>query len=204
MDVRWFVVWVSSIALAGVTGCSSSDSKDGSTGDLGPAGGPIDAGAVAARCATANDGGPLVTTVDPAACMPDAGELPDGSEEEEEYPPTMFGAEGDDDDCKYHIAFTTTPVHRNTDVTFTVTATFKDGGAPVLMALPYIESYLDDTHPIPNAPTQTTEVGNGTYTIGPIRFDAAGDWTVRFHFNDQCTDSEESPHGHGAFFIRVP
>ena len=35
----------------------------------------------------------------------------------------MFNAEGDDDDCKYHIIWTSTPVRENASVTFTVTLT---------------------------------------------------------------------------------
>ena len=39
----------------------------------------------------------------------------------------------------------------------------------------------------------------------PINFDAAGDWTVRFHFYETCNDApEDSPHGHAAFFVHVP
>ena len=51
---------------------------------------------------------------------------------------------------------------------------------------------------------KTTETSPGNYTIGPVKFDAAGNWNVRFHFHDECTDSEESPHGHVAFFVKVP
>ena len=45
----------------------------------------------------------------------------------------------------------------------------------------------------------------GTYTIRPVVFDEAGDWTVRFHFNELCCDVvPDSPHGHAAFHIHVP
>lgn len=117
---------------------------------------------------------------------------------------TMYNQEGDDDDCKYHIKFAVTPVARNQDVTFTVTATYKVGGAALTGAMPYAEVFLTPTHAAPNSNPVTSEPTPGTYRIGPIRFDSPGDWTVRFHFVDMCTDSEESPHGHGAFYIRVP
>jgi len=38
-----------------------------------------------------------------------------------------------------------------------------------------------------------------------ITFDAAGDWTVRYHFYEDCNDApEDSPHGHAAFLVHVP
>ena len=40
---------------------------------------------------------------------------------------------------------------------------------------------------------------------GPVQFDAPGQWTVRFHLHDNCSDEPaDSPHGHAAFFIGVP
>src|SRR5262245_53877166 len=97
-----------SIALL-AAGCGSS----------GPVGGPIDAGKADEHCRTANDGGPLLVTVDPAACRPDAGPPVDGAvEETTDYAPTMYNQEGDDDDCKYHVVFTATPVKKGEGVTF--------------------------------------------------------------------------------------
>ena len=44
----------------------------------------------------------------------------------------------------------------------------------------------------------------GTYT-GRIVFDEAGEWTVRFHFNENCLDVlPDSPHGHAAFHLTLP
>jgi hypothetical protein len=197
--------WVVGLALGFVIGtaaCSSGGGGDASIGDLGPAGGPIDA-TPDMHCATEDDGGPRVTTVDPAACHPDAGIVTDATVDMVDYGATMLGQEGDDDDCKYHVKFTTTPVYQNTDVTFTVTATYKVNGMPLVSTNPYIEGFLNDTHPVPKSGT-TMEVGGGVYKIAGVRFDAPGDWTVRFHFSDACMDSEESPHGHAAFFVRVP
>jgi hypothetical protein len=192
-------------AFCGLIACSGSKSPD-----LGPAGGPIDGGMMAGHCLTDNDGGPKVTTVNPAACHPDAGTKPDaapvdaGAAMMNEFGATMDGQEGDDDDCKYHLRWTSTPVHQNVDITFTVLATYKVDGRALTGASPYVEAFLSDTHPVPNSNTNTTESPPGTYEIGPVRFDAPGDWTVRFHFAALCADSEESAHGHAAFFVRVP
>jgi hypothetical protein len=64
--------------------------------------------------------------------------------------------------------------------------------------------FLNDTHPAPNTDQKSTEGPDGTYRVGPIRFDGKGQWTVRFHFHEDCDDSETSPHGHAAFFVSVP
>ena len=51
----------------------------------------------------------------------------------------------------------------------------------------------------------STEIAPGVYKVGPIKFDAAGIWTVRFHFFEECGDArEDSPHGHAAFYVKVP
>src|SRR5437867_328431 len=72
-------------------------------------------------------------------------------------------------------------------------------------AKPRAEVYLSDVHPAPNTRQKPVEESPGTYTVGPIRFDAPGQWTVRFHFFEECADVlEESPHGHVAFLAQVP
>jgi hypothetical protein len=122
-----------------------------------------------------------------------------------DYGPTRFNAESDDDDCKYHVKFTTSDVHRNENVTFTVVATQKATGAAAAAANLNIEAFLSDTHPVPNSNQQSIEGPAGTYRIGPVRFDAAGRWTVRFHLHEECADTlPDSPHGHVAFFVDVP
>ncbi len=135
-----------------------------------------------------------------------------------DYGPTMYGTEADDDDCKYHVSYTYTPICENNDTYFIVTATSltkseADGGAaPLTGASTYIETFLGDTHPAPNVDGQpphgnqiVVEGPPGTYTVGPIQFDAPGEWTVRFHFNEFCCDvADDSPHGHAAFYITVP
>jgi hypothetical protein len=139
--------------------------------------------------------------------VPDAGAdeadaAPD--DEENEFGETQYGTQGDEDECKYAVSWSSTPVCQNTDVTFTVTATKKVGDDGATGAQPYIEAFLDETHPAPNSDATFTDKGDGTYDIGPIRFDAPGRWTVRFHFFGDCEDGEESPHGHVAFFVDVP
>jgi hypothetical protein len=126
------------------------------------------------------------------------------------YGPTQYGYESDDDDCKYHVRWSSTPICENGGVTFTVTLTNKETGAPATEAKPFIDVFKSSVHAAPNGPcacevSTATEAKPGVYTIGPVFFDQPGTWTVRFHFNETCTDfSEESPHGHAAFFVDVP
>jgi len=135
-----------------------------------------------------------------------------------DYGATMYGTEADDDDCKYHVTYTSTPICENNGTYFIVTASYlaaaDGGGAPLTGASTFAELCLSDTHPGPAQDGRPSPVGGkqlvvegppGTYTIGPVVFDAPGDWTVRFHFNELCCDiSPESPHGHAAFHVTVP
>jgi hypothetical protein len=130
-----------------------------------------------------------------------------------DYGATMYGREGDDDDCKYHVTYTTSPICRNDGTYFVVTAEYLTrSGAPLTGACTFAELCLNDSHAAPNVdqrpPTGdqiVVEGPPGTYTIGPILFDEPGDWTVRFHFNELCCDVlPGSPHGHAAFHIDVP
>jgi YtkA-like len=143
-----------------------------------------------------------------AAANPDAGTSSGDGGAMEELP-VHFGSEADDDDCKYHASFTTTPVLANTNVTFNVTVTHLAGGAPATNADVVLESYMADNlfHVIPNNGTKTTETpaNSGKYVMKPIKFDQSGRWVVRFHFYETCADIlEDSPHGHVAFFYDVP
>ena len=163
-------------------------STDTGAGDAGDAG---DASTDAATVDTASDdaGAPAC---DPASHPPD-------------YGCTLYNAAGDDDDCKYAITWTSDPIYENTDITFHLSAMRKFDGTWACGAYPYIEAYLDETHPAPNAGTHTSEVGTGKYDIGPIRFDKKGRWTVRFHLYGDCSDlTDDSPHGHAAFYVDVP
>ena len=178
----------SAIAAMVAAACS------GSTGKLG---GPVQ-GAQDTHCTRA-DGGVEAQPISAASCATSGGDA--GSS----YGPTMYNAEADDDDCKYHLKWSSTGVQQNNNVTFTVTATQKAAGTPAIGANLDIEAFLNTTHPAPNSGTHTTENGNGVYTIGPVRFDAPGQWTVRFHLHEECADDKpDSPHGHAAFYLDVP
>lgn len=175
-SARWGVL----VLVAALAACSKE------------VGGPVD-GAADAHC------GSDVTATDPAVCTA-TGIAP--AEEEETV---RFGAEADDDDCKYHVTWSSTDVVSGEDVTFTVTVTHKADGKPATGADPNIEVFLDEKHPAPNTPWKVTETSAGTYEIGPIKFDASGRWTTRYHFFETCSDVDEaSPHGHVAFFVSVP
>ncbi len=143
------------------------------------------------------------------------------------YGSTNYGTEGDDDDCKYHVTYTASPICENTGTYFVVTATYQTAhptvGAPLTGAATFAEVCYEGTqvdtisaaaeaHPVPAVDgrppagnQQVVEGPPGTYTIGPVVFDASGFWTVRFHFNEFCCDgADDSPHGHAAFHISVP
>jgi hypothetical protein len=138
----------------------------------------------------------------------------------------MYGKEGDDDDCKYHIVWTSTPICEGAPgarvvMTAFYKTRFDDAGAPlpltganpqteVFTTTPDIDAsnYCDDmsSHLGPTNPNQNhlVEGPPGTYT-GNVGFDQAGVWTLRFHLNEECVDlSGESPHGHAAFHVTVP
>lgn len=210
--MKLFALRASSLALSALAlstllaapACSSSGGGTGGGGSSG-SGGPV-AGPMDTHC------GATAQVVSPAACTPGnggggmggAGGAGGGHGHEHE-PEVMYNAEGDDDDCKYHMKWSVGSVAQNQDVTFTLELTTKSDGKPATGAAPNIEAFLSDTHPAPNSDQQPTEGQNGIYTIGPLRFDAAGKWTVRFHVYDTCADLDEaSPHGHGAFYLQVP
>jgi hypothetical protein len=144
---------------------------------------------------------------DPAGCqaVPDAGVEPDAAVPAPEFGTTMFNKTGFDDDCKYGISWTSTSVLENTDVFFTVVATTTVDNKPATGANIFAEVFLDDMHEAPPTNQTAVESPPGTYKVGPIRFDQAGAWTVRFHLFETCKDLvDDSPHGHAAFFVDVP
>ena len=178
------------VSLLVAVGCGSSSGG-------GPAGGPV-SGALDTHCSE-GDGGVRAQVVDLGTCHAN---VPPGNPV---YGPTQYNSEGNDDECKYHVKFTVTPVRQNENVTFTVTATTLADGQPAAGASVNPEVFLNDTHPAPNSGEATSEKPGGVYDVGPIRFDAAGRWTVRFHLHEDCQDSTaDSPHGHIAFYIDVP
>ena len=164
------------------------------SGPSGPVGGPVDGG-VDTHCGTASQATSQASCS--IAALPDAGPT--------DYGETLYNAEADDDDCKYHLKWTPTAIRENTDVTITAVATNKIDGKATTGAHINLEIFLNSTHPAPNTNVKTTESPPGTYQIGPVQFDAKGRWTVRFHLFETCTDvAADSPHGHVAFFADVP
>jgi hypothetical protein len=150
---------------------------------------------------------------DDASAGADAGN--DGTCGMSDYGPTIYGTSGGDDDCKYDVSWTSTPVCENGNVYFTVTVKKRAGadGKPALLneepltgASVTAEVYFNDCATIaPNSGQTTTELGNGMYKVGPIQFSQSGNWVVRFHFNECCSDDPaDSPHGHAAFWVSVP
>ena len=163
-----------------------------------------DAGPPAAslRCDFSADGGPGGCT--PGCDYTDGG--PDGCAPD--YGATMFNSSGNDDDCKYQTGWTSTPIIRNGNTTFYFTAIRTVDGTAATGANVYIEAFLPSANQIADSThSQTVEMpaGSGAYTIGPIVFSQAGQWTVRFHLNGDCVDElPDSPHGHAAYYISVP
>ena len=122
-----------------------------------------------------------------------------------DYGPTMYGAAGDDDDCKYYVSWTATPIKENADTYFTVSALRLADMMPVSCAGVRPDVSLSISHGAPTPPNPSREIAPGVYQVGPIKFDAAGTWTVRFHFFEECGDTRaDSPHGHAAFYVKVP
>jgi hypothetical protein len=101
-------------------------------------------------------------------------------------------------------------VRLNEAATFDVTATLlASPGTPASGANIAIESYLADNqfHVLSALPPTAAEspAGSGHYKVTPVKFDAAGRWVLRFHLYEDCSDlSEDSPHGHVAFYVDVP
>ncbi|HUJ56893.1 MAG TPA: FixH family protein [Kofleriaceae bacterium] len=188
-----------------VVSCSSSPS--------GPTGGDV-AGAEDMHC-VADDGGLITQSTSQSGCTyrpppdappppPEAG-APDAPPEESDYGATMYNADGYDDDCKYHVTWTSTAIRENTNVYFHVVATVAGTTTPVTGANIYAEVFLSDTHEAPPTNQSAVEMPTGTYKVGPIQFDAPGTWTVRFHLFENCLDyADDSPHGHAAFYVDVP
>jgi hypothetical protein len=206
------------VALIACTG-SSNMASDAAAYVCSRAGGAAP-GAADMHCVV--DGKQVVQSTDMAACL--AGNLDggdgvgtgssDGGPTEDGgdcnlalgYGPTLYGQSGSDDDCKYDVAWTSTPICENQDVYFTVKATRRTDHAPVTGARIVPDVTLDCTYPILNSPASPSpESPPGTYTVGPIVFDMPGRWTVRFHFYYECYHLvPTSPHGHAAFWVDVP
>ena len=206
MNRKVYPVIASAILAGGL--CATMFTSCGSSGPSGPAGGPVD-GSADMHCVGQD---PQATSQ--SVCQfrppPDAALPPDapgttGPDAAPEFGATMYGTEGDDDDCKYHVTWSSSPIYENDNVFFTVVATALVDNSVVTGANIYAEVYLNDTHPAPPTNQSAVESPPGTYKVGPIQFDEPGEWTVRFHLFENCLDySPESPHGHAAFYVEVP
>ncbi len=187
------------IALLACLGCSSSSNTPTNAANCSNPGGPV-AGAADSHC------GNTVLTVDPNICTMAVDTQPtdDAGTGTTDYGDTLYNAEGDDDDCKYHVTWSSTAICENANVTFNVKLTAKAGGAAVAGADPVIEAFLTVTHPGLVSSQKAQEPSPGNYSIGPVQFDAPGQWTVRFHFFETGCDEPTSPHGHAAFYVNVP
>jgi len=200
IDPRYVLAPAFAVGLAGfgiIAAC-------GSDMPSGPQGGPVE-GAADTHCgSTSQPTDPASCNERPADAMPADAALWDAAPESD-YGATMFNQEGDDDDCKYHVKWTASPIYENYDITFHLTLTRKSDNMPATGAEPYIEALLSDTHGAPPTDQHATETDPGEYDIGPMQFDAPGNWTVRFHMYGNCLDLvDTSPHGHAAFFVKVP
>jgi hypothetical protein len=186
------------LALAAAAGCSSSDNNPP------PAACMSDGGALSGTAPDMCMG--MFTAV--GMCMT---EPEDGGGDMDAGPPEMLptpsvGTSNNDDDCKYKVSFTYDCVQKGMPGTVFLVSLKSStmNNAPVPGAEPYIEAFLNSTHPA-GGNNLGTEPTPGNYKIGPIVFDQSGKWTVRFHFFPTCSDiPEDSPHGHAAFFIDVP
>jgi hypothetical protein len=211
-----------SLAGPACSGTAAAPDGGGSTGADSPSGvviGPLDS-----HC-TASDGGLTIQPVgacqvidstavpaNAASCNvsfdTDGGAGPEDSDAglaSSDYGPTMYGSAADDDDCKYFLSWTATPISENADTYFTVTALRLADMTPASCAGIRPDVSLSISHGAPAPRNPSTEIAPGVYKVGPIRFDAAGIWTVRFHFFEECSDArEDSPHGHAAFYVKVP
>jgi hypothetical protein len=218
LDLVAVVAGVLLAACSGTSNTSDGGTHDAGLGDLGPAGGPV-SGDPDTHCSLPGGGDGGINMVRQAACAPpDAGVGIDvgtsTTTDSCNFGATNHNTSANDDDCKYHVSFSSTPVYRNFDVDFDVSVTRLADGSAVTGAAINPEVFLaspDPTaacppsaRPAPNTTLMKSEPMPGHYRVGPIQFDQPGDWTVRFHFFEDCFDAPESPHGHAAFLIRVP
>jgi hypothetical protein len=212
--------WIVAAAFSGLALAALGCSSNSPGGPLSPAGevvtGPLDS-----HCALP-DGGQMIQSI--GACV---GEAPipntcggtitfqaatnaadaaassdDGGASD--YGPTMYGSAGNDDDCKYYVSWIATPIQEKTDTYFTVTAIRLQDMQPARCAGVRVDVFLSSLHGAPPPATEAPEIAAGVYKVGPIQFDQPGQWSVRFHFYEECNDTPDSPHGHAAFYVDVP
>jgi hypothetical protein len=191
-----------------VSGSGCSDDSDGgqtagtagsSGSDGGACGAPVPSTAADTHC-IGDDGGKIIEEATMCAMEGSDSGAGESDAGEEPLPPPHEGTEADDDDCKFHVSYSATCVAGG--VNFTVTPTFLEDMSKATGAVPYIEAFLTETHPAADSGTATES--DGVYTIGPVKFDQPGKWTVRFHFYPLCLDTAGSKHSHVAFYFNVP
>ena len=194
-----------SVAVPFANGCSSdSATPSGDGGGSGGGGGACASpGGPAAEPADHHceaDSGPIVQAT--GACTKETG---GDAGPAEATPGPWGGMSSADDDCKYDVSYTMTPVCEKEDVTVTVTVKKRTDHSALTGADPSLEVLDPSGLPgVGEGSQKSTEKPGGVYEIGPIHFNKPGKWTMRFHFFETCADTEDSPHGHAAFFIDVP
>ena len=114
--------------------------------------------------------------------------------------PVRDGQESDDDGCKFHLLWTSTPIGKGEDVRFVLQMNAASDGSLVLGAQVRAEVSLGERI----SSQQGAEFQPGNYSVGPFDMAASGDWTIRFWINEQCADTVDSPRGQAAFWVRVP
>ena len=159
-----------------------------------PSGGPVP-GPADMHCVV--DGKPVVQSTDMASCMAgdldagdgvgtaagDGGPIADGGDCSLGfgYTPTLYGQSGSDDDCKYDVQWTSTPICENQNVYFTVTATRRTDHKPVTGARIVPDVVLDCMYPIWNSqpfrrprarqePTRSGPLSSACRAGGPYGF----------------------------------
>jgi hypothetical protein len=200
-------VFACAALLAACSTTSGTPSDAGPAGATCPAPGIATPGPADTHCAAAQP-------TSAADCHPDAGDV-DAGPMSCPYDSTKFGQESDDDDCKYHVKWSSGALCEGmAGVPITVIATNKTDGSPLTSANTYVEFFTTtpgdagcdnmSTHPGVNSGVMLAEGPPGTYK-GSLVFDAAGAWTMRFHFHGECADvTGDSPHGHAAFHLTLP
>jgi hypothetical protein len=164
---------LSALAGAACSGTAAApDGGGGSTGADSPSGvviGPLD------NHCTGSDGGLTIQTVgvcqviDPttvpanaASCnvsFDTAGGTGDGGVvTSTDYGPTMYGSAGDDDDCKYYVSWTATPIVKNANTFFTVSALRLADMMPVSCAGVRPDVSLSISHGAPAPANPSTEI----------------------------------------------
>ena len=190
--------------------CSNDDdvSPPATGGMCTASGGPVEDGAVDMHCI--DDSGKAITqAIGKCVTESSMGAAGAGGAPEEEPYDVHTTSSAQDDDCKYNVSFSVDCLELNKPATFTVKVEKRAApGGPMTGDDPKSpEVYLADnpSHITPSNKIEAPEGPAGTYKVGPVVFDESGRWVVRFHFNEECSDTpEDSPHGHVAFYVDVP